>query len=54
VCGQALAVLLLCTSRPDRPPAYQPVLAGIGFVVAIVWIYVIANEIVSLLKVTVK
>ena len=50
LCGQTFAILLLCTSKPNRPPRYQSLLAAIGFVVAIVWIYVVANEIVSLLK----
>ena len=50
--GQTFAILLMCSSKPNRPPRYQPLLAGIGFVVSIVWIYVVANEIVSLLKVS--
>ena len=45
-----LVVGLLCTSKPQKAPFYQPILAFIGFVVAIAWIYVIANEIVSILK----
>ena len=54
LCGLTFAVLLLCTSKPNRPPPYQSFLAAIGFVVSIVWIYVVANEIVSLLKVSAK
>ena len=50
--GQTFAILLMCSSKPNRPPRYQALLAGIGFVVSIVWIYVVANEIVSLLKVS--
>ncbi len=51
IAGPLLASLLLCTSRPDRPPVYHSLLAVAGFALAIVWIYVIANEVVSLLKV---
>ena len=50
VIGLVLIVGLLCTSRPQKAPFYQPTLAFIGFFVAIAWIYVIANEIVSILK----
>ena len=45
-----LAFALLLTSHVDKPPAYHPLLAFIGFGVAVIWIYLIANEIVSLLK----
>ena len=38
------------TSEPERPPRYQPALAFLGFVISVGWIYLIANEIVSLLK----
>ena len=43
-------IVLLFTSRPQKAPAYHFILAFMGFAVAIAWIYVIANEIVSLLK----
>ena len=44
------SLVFLLTSEPDRPPKYQPLLAFIGFVMSVGWIYLIANEIVSLLK----
>ena len=36
--------------RSGQPPVYQPLLGFVGFGVSIVWIYIIANELVSLLK----
>jgi sodium/potassium/calcium exchanger 6 len=36
--------------RAKKPPKWQPILAFIGFVISVGWIYLIANEIVSLLK----
>ena len=35
----------------DRPPSWRPLLSFVGFGVAVVWIYALANEIVALLKV---
>ena len=45
-----IVILLLCTSQPQKAPAYQFILAFVGFALAVAWIYVIANEIVSILK----
>lgn len=45
-----LVVLLLVTSSTETAPIYQPVFAFVGFIVAVGWIYLIANEIVSILK----
>ena len=35
----------------DRPPSWRPLFSFLGFGVAVVWIYALANEIVALLKV---
>jgi len=44
------SLLFLIMSEPEKPPKWQPILAFAGFVISVGWIYLIANEIVSLLK----
>lgn len=69
IIGVLVAIVVACTSRNDRQPAYHcvstvssstalvllhnslQVFAWLGFAIAVVWIYVIANEIVNLLQV---
>lgn len=48
--GFLLAILVSCTSRSSAPPVYHAAFAYAGFVISVVWIYIIANELVSLLK----
>ena len=48
--GQLMSLFILCTSEPNSPPVYHPILSYLGFGSAVVWIYLVANEIVSLLK----
>ena len=45
-----LGIMVGFTSRSTHPPIYHKVFAFIGFIISIVWIYIIANELVSLLR----
>lgn len=45
-----LAIAVYFTSSNDKFPIYHEVFGYIGFVTSVIWIYVIASEIVSLLK----
>ena len=46
-----LSILILCTSVPSKNPKYfRWVFSLLGFAISIVWMYVIPNEIVGLLK----
>eukprot|EP00092_Neocalanus_flemingeri_P035003 GFUD01038087.1.p1 GENE.GFUD01038087.1~~GFUD01038087.1.p1 ORF type:complete len:573 (+),score=74.19 GFUD01038087.1:326-2044(+) len=47
--GVLLALIVGFTSR-SVPPRYHFLFAFAGFIISIVWIYIIANELVSLLK----
>ncbi|XP_054714311.1 mitochondrial sodium/calcium exchanger protein-like [Uloborus diversus] len=46
----ALASAVFFTSSNDEPPAYHFAFGYIGFVASVMWVYLIASEIVSLLK----
>ncbi|XP_003746887.1 mitochondrial sodium/calcium exchanger protein [Galendromus occidentalis] len=48
--GLCLAALVFFTSKHEEPPVYHSVYAFVGFVVSVSWVYVVANEVVSLLK----
>jgi len=48
--GIILAIFVLKTSSPQSPPRYHSVFAYFGFVMSILWIYLLATEIISLLK----
>ncbi|XP_052801563.1 mitochondrial sodium/calcium exchanger protein-like isoform X2 [Mya arenaria] len=45
-----LAAIVFFTSKNEQEPKYHPGFAYLGFVVAVVWIYSIANEIVNILQ----
>jgi sodium/potassium/calcium exchanger 6 len=46
------ALIVTLSSKPNIPPIYHPFFAYLGFAVSIMWIYVVANEIVNVLEVT--
>jgi Ca2+/Na+ antiporter len=44
------ALIVTLSSKPNIPPIYHPFFAYLGFAVSIMWIYVVANEIVNVLE----
>ncbi|XP_077998095.1 mitochondrial sodium/calcium exchanger protein-like [Glandiceps talaboti] len=50
IIGFIMAVIVILTSRHEKPPVYHTAFAFAGFLMGIVWIYTIANEIVNLLE----
>eukprot|EP00041_Stephanoeca_diplocostata_P009380 m.144513 g.144513 ORF g.144513 m.144513 type:complete len:561 (-) comp17713_c0_seq3:135-1817(-) len=48
--GVVLAILVRCTSHVDEPPSYQAVFAALGFFIALSFIYIISDEVVSVLR----
>ncbi|KAK7505987.1 hypothetical protein BaRGS_00002709, partial [Batillaria attramentaria] len=50
ILGVILAAVVLFTSKNDHPPPYHAAFAYLGFLVAVIWIYSVANEIVNILQ----
>ncbi|XP_069134964.1 mitochondrial sodium/calcium exchanger protein-like [Argopecten irradians] len=50
IIGAALSALVFFTSKDDEQPKYHPAFAYLGFLVACIWIYSVANEIVNILQ----
>jgi len=50
VIGLCCAVMIHRTSEIDRPPWYNNMFAVLGFVVALVFIYAISEEVVSIIR----
>lgn len=48
--GTSLAAFVLKTSEGHQPPRFHSVFAYFGFIMSILWIYLLATEIISLLK----
>jgi hypothetical protein len=49
--GSVASIMCILSTRDDKPPRFHSLLCYIGFGVAIVWIYLVANEVVGLLQV---
>jgi sodium/potassium/calcium exchanger 6 len=45
-----VAVLIALTSHAEYPPAYYGGFSFVGFLISIVWIYIITSEIVNVLE----
>lgn len=50
ILGVLLAALVFFTSKNEVQPKYHAAFAYLGFLVAVIWIYSIANEIVNILQ----
>lgn len=48
--AMCVATFVLKTSEPNKPPKYHSVFAYFGFIMSVLWIYMLASEIISLLK----
>eukprot|EP00049_Salpingoeca_infusionum_P006060 m.100790 g.100790 ORF g.100790 m.100790 type:complete len:697 (-) comp13183_c0_seq3:4403-6493(-) len=48
--GGVISLFVWCTTRASEPPSFHAAFAFMGFLVAVIWIYIIANEIVNLLQ----
>ena len=50
IIGAVLSLVMFFTSKNEVQPVYHEALSYLGFIVAVVWIYAIANEIVNILQ----
>jgi len=50
ILGAALAVAVAFTSKTGEPPTYHKFFAYFGFVMAVIWIYCLAREVVNVLQ----
>lgn len=50
VCGLVALGLLLTFSLPDKRPEWHKALCVVGFVVAMCWVSIIADEVVGILR----
>ena len=51
ICGATVAVLIALLTSLNKPPRFQWLFAYLGFGASVIWIYMIANEIVNILTV---
>lgn len=48
--GIILAIIVFFTSDPYKPPKYHAVFAYVGFIMSVLWIYLLATEVINVLK----
>jgi len=48
--GIIFSLIVLKTTEPDEPPKYTPLLVLISFIMSVFWLYLIATEIVCILR----
>ncbi len=48
--GVLFSIVILVTTSNSKPPIYQPLLVLIAFGMSIVWIYLIATQLVNVLS----
>ncbi|KAL0491223.1 sodium/calcium exchanger [Acrasis kona] len=47
LCCSVFSLIILLTTRTDRPPIYQPILVLIAFGMSIIWIYLLCTQILN-------
>ncbi|KAL0491775.1 13 TM domain-containing transmembrane protein [Acrasis kona] len=50
IVGMVLSIVMLITTTNRKPPRYQPLLVCVAFAMSIVWIYLIAGNLVNVLS----
>lgn len=50
LCTIPISIIVLLTTSNSKPPIYQPLLVVVAFCMSIVWIYLIASQLVSILS----
>lgn len=48
--GVILAIVVFYTSEPYTPPKYHAAFAYVGFMMSVLWVYILAKEVISVLK----
>ena len=51
-CALVLSLALWCCTVDERPPRFQPLLVVAGFAMTIVWLNLLANEMIALIQVS--
>lgn len=48
--GIILGIVVFYTSEPYKPPKYHAAFAYVGFIMSVLWVYILAKEVISVLK----